>query len=91
MACSREEGLWCLPREVEQAKTVDVLLVLRGRSNSVDRALDVAAGQEGERITCIHGERRILRLHPLPLASLVVLDLQCSDGLAEQESPRAEV
>ena len=68
-----------------------MLLVLRGRGNSVNRALDVAAGQEGERITSIHGERRILRLHPLPLARLVTLDLERSDGLAEEQSPGAEV
>ena len=68
-----------------------MLLVLRGRGDSVNRALDVAAGQEGERVAGVYGERRILRLDPLPFAGLVVLDLERSNGLAEEECPRAEV
>lgn len=81
----------CVPREVEQAEAVDVLLVLRGSGDSVDRALDEAAGQESERVAGVHGERRVLRLDPLPLAGLVVLDLERRDRLAEEKSPRAKI
>lgn len=68
-----------------------MLLILRGCGDSVDRALDVAAGQEGERVAGVYCERRILRLDPLPFAGLVVLDLEGSNRLTEEERPRAEV
>ena len=50
-------------------------------------APDVSAGQERQGIAGVDSQRRILGLDVLPLASLVVLDLECSDGLAEQQSP----
>ena len=54
-------------------------------------ALDVSARQERERVTRVDGEWAVLGLHPLPLAGGVVADLERSDGLAEEEGPRAEV
>ena len=47
----------------------------------VDRAPDISASQQIQRITRVHSQRPILRLRPLPLARLVVPDLQRSDGL----------
>lgn len=68
-----------------------MLLVLGGRGDPVDRALDKAAGQERDRVAGVHGERRVLRLDPLPLAGLVVLYLERRYRLAEEERPRAKI
>ena len=57
----------------------------------MDRALNVAASEEGQGVACVDSERAVLWLHPLPLARLVTLDLERSDGLAEEQSPGAEV
>ena len=57
----------------------------------MDGALDVAAGEESERVARVDGERAVLGLDPLPLARLVVPDLERGDGLAEEERPGAEV
>ena len=54
-------------------------------------ALDVSAGQERQRIAGIDCERAVLGLHPLPLARLGELDLKRGHGLAEEQSPGAEV
>jgi hypothetical protein len=57
----------------------------------MDRAFDVPAREQVERVARIHGERPVLGLDPLPLARRVVLDLERRDGLAEEERERAEV
>ena len=57
----------------------------------MDGAAHVTSRQEAERITCVHGERRVLRLDVLPLARFVVLDLKRCNRLPEEKSPRAEV
>ena len=68
-----------------------MLLVLRRHRHAVDRAPDVAARQEVERVARVDRDRRVLRLHPLPLVRERVLDLQRGDGLAEEEREGAEV
>ena len=54
-------------------------------------ALDVVRRQQVERVARVDGERRVLGLHPLPLAGDGVPDLQRRDGLAEEEREGAEV
>lgn len=55
-------------REVQKAKTVDMLLVLGRDGNSVNGALDVVGGEQVEGVTGVDGEGRILGFDPLPLA-----------------------
>lgn len=50
-------------------------------------APNITTRQERERVACVHGERRVLRLDRFPFAGLVVLDLERGDGLAEEEGP----
>ena len=57
----------------------------------MDPAPDVPAREQVQRVARVDGQRPVLRLHPLPLARLVTLDLERSDGLAEEQSPGAEV
>ena len=54
-------------------------------------APDVSAGQERERVAGVDCERAVLGLYPLPLARLGELDLKRGHGLAEEQSPGAEV
>lgn len=49
----------------------------------MDRAPDVAAREEGERIACVNSQGTVLRLYPLPLSGNVVLNLQSCNRLAE--------
>ena len=57
----------------------------------VDRALDIPACEERERIARIHRDRAILRLNPLPFPRLVILDLQGCDWLTEEEGEGAQI
>ena len=57
----------------------------------MDGAPDVPTREQVERVARVDGERRILGLHPLPLASDGVPDLQRRDRLAEEEREGAEV
>ena len=57
----------------------------------MDGALDVAAGEEGQRVARVDGERAVLGLDPLPLVRGVVPDLERGDRLAEEQRPGAEV
>ncbi len=57
----------------------------------VNSALDVSASQERQRVARVDGERAVLGLHPLPLARLVVPDLERRHWLAEEKGPGAEV
>lgn len=66
-------------------------LILGRERNTVDRRLDVVARQETQRIARVDGQAAIERLGPLPLARLVVLDLQGGHGLAEQQGDGAQV
>jgi hypothetical protein len=54
-------------------------------------ALHVSGSEELQRIARIHGQRRILRLHPLPLVRRRVPDLQRRDRLAEQQCEAAKI
>lgn len=49
----------------------------------MNRAANVATSEEGKGITGVYGERCVLRFDILPFASLVVLNLESSDRLAE--------
>lgn len=53
--------------------------------------LHISTGQERERVASIDSEGGILRFHPLPLSSLMVLNLEGGDGLTEQKGPGAKV
>ena len=54
-------------------------------------ALHVPPSQEREGVAGVHGESRILRFYVLPFSSVVVLDLEGRDWLAEQKGPGAEI
>lgn len=57
----------------------------------VDGGLDVVSSQERQCVTRVDGETPIQGLSPLPVSRLMVLDLKCSDWLAEKESQCAKV
>jgi hypothetical protein len=80
-----------LPREVENAEAINVLLVLRRNHHTVHSALDISTGEEGQGVTCVDGNGPVLWLDPLPLILDMVADLQGGDRLAEEQCPRAKV
>lgn len=45
--------------------------------------LDVPARQEVQSITGVDSQAPIKRFSPVPLSSLMILDLQCCNGLSE--------
>lgn len=49
----------------------------------MNRALDIASGQECQGVARVDGERSILWLGPLPLVGFVVTDLECCHRLSE--------
>lgn len=53
--------------------------------------LDISACQETQSVAGVDGETAVEGLSPLPFTSLVVSDLQRSNGLSEEESDGAEV
>jgi len=55
--------------EVQEAKTVNVLLVFGRDGNPMDGAFDVVSGEQAECITSVDSDGRILRFEPLPFAS----------------------
>ena len=57
----------------------------------MDGTLDIARSQERQGVARVDGERAVLGLYPLPLARLGELDLKRGHGLAEEQSPGAEV
>lgn len=57
----------------------------------MDRAQDISACQERERVTRIDSQSSVLRLGVFPFSGLVVLDLKGGNWLTEEESPRTEV
>lgn len=77
--------------KVQQAETIDVALIWRRQRDTVNGRLDVVASEEAERVASVDSEAPIERLGPLPLARLVVLDLECRDGLAEEKSDGAQI
>lgn len=68
-----------------------MLLIFWWGGYAVNGAADVASGEEIERVTGVDRNGAILRLDPLPLARLVVLDLEGGDGLTEQKRERSKV
>lgn len=77
--------------KIEQTQPVDVALVLGGQRDAVDGRLDVVARQEAEGVTRVDRQAAVQRLGPLPVARLVVLDLEGRHGLAEQQRDGAQV
>lgn len=57
----------------------------------MDGASHIATGQERQGVAGVYGQGGVLRLDVLPFAGLVVLDLQRSHRLTEQECPRTEI
>ena len=57
----------------------------------MDGRLDIVASEEAEGVARVDGQAGVERFGPFPLARLVVLDLQRSDRLTEQESERAKI
>lgn len=57
----------------------------------MDGATHVSTSQERKCVAGVDGEGGVQRLDVLPFARRVVLDLQSSDGLTEEEGPRPEV
>lgn len=53
--------------------------------------LDVASRQKAESVAGVHGQAPIKGLCPLPLTGLVVLDLQSSHRLPEEQSDCSEI
>lgn len=53
--------------------------------------LDVPAGDEAQGVAGVDGDAPVERLSPLPLARLVLPDLQPGDGLAEEQRHGAQV
>lgn len=53
--------------------------------------LDIAASQEAQGVACVDSQAAVERLGPLPVAGLVVPDLQRSHWLAEKKSDCAEI
>lgn len=70
------------PREIQQPKPVDVLLILRRHRDTVDCALDISSSQERQCVAGVDSKGSVLRLGPLPLVSFVVTDLECCNGLS---------
>jgi hypothetical protein len=66
-------------------------IIQQGLTYPVHSGLDVAAGEEAEGVAGVHGQAAVEGLGPLPVAGLVVADLQGGDGLAEQQRDGAEV
>lgn len=78
-------------REIQETKTVNVLLVLGRDGNPMDGALDIVSGEQTESVASVDGKGRVLGFDPLPLAARVVLNLETSNGLTEEESPASEI
>ena len=57
----------------------------------MNSALDETTSQEREGIASVDGKGCILRFDPFSFASVVVSDLQGSNGLTEKKSPCAEI
>lgn len=70
-----------IPGEVQQPKSVNMLLILRRHCHTVDGALDIASGQERQGVACVDSESSVLWLGPLPLIGFVVADLECCNRL----------
>lgn len=66
-------------------------LVCGREADSVDRGFDVASSQEAEGVAGIDGQASVEGFGPFPLAGAVILDLQRSDGLTEEQSEGSEV
>jgi hypothetical protein len=64
----------------------------KARPNSpMNRTLDIITGQELQSITAIDGQGGVLRFDPFPFVRMGVANLECSDGLTEEESEGAEI
>lgn len=65
-------------------------LISRGSMYAVDARFDISACQSGQGITSIDSDGSILRLDPFPVV-FGVEDLECSNGLTEEQSHASKV
>ena len=61
------------------------------KTNPMDRRLDVTPRQETKRIAGVDGQASVEWLGPLPLARLMVLDLETCNRLSEEQRDRAKI
>ena len=78
-------------REVQETKTINVLLVFGRDGNPVDGAFDIVSGKQVEGVASVDGNGRILGFDPLPFATRVILNLETGDWLTEEKTPAPEV
>ena len=78
------------PHEIQHPESVNMRLVRRRRNDAVDAALQEPIREERERVGDIHRDAAGVRFDVFPLFARGA-DLQCSDGLAEEERQAAEV
>lgn len=57
----------------------------------MNRRLDVAARQETQCVAGVDRQAAVKRLRPFPLTGLMVLDLQGSNGLSEEEGDCSQI